>query len=240
MEEREVDVAKSETEKVELYREEFAAVLPAVEHWHKMAVQHSRIAIWCAACCGHELIKRKQEIGHGGWMKFLKALPFSDQTARNYMVLAEEWESRTGQIPNAVWNLDAKALLAGGSKTFVDLDDAQITEISDATTVAVGEKSLRQLYFDWGICKAPYHPGGNMRGEGAGRPPAPSPDEIRQTWADEWVRVVGDVYDQACRKKTWCHLTDGELAEHTQSIIRVLEELENEVDRRKKSGKGRG
>jgi hypothetical protein len=240
MEEREVDVAKSETEKVELYREEFAAVLPAVEHWHKMAVQHSRIAIWCAACCGAELTKRKKEIGHGGWMKFIKTLSFSDDTARRYMNLAEEWESRIGQIPHGVRNLESDNILAGGSRAFIDLDDAQVAEISEATTQAVGSKTLNQLYFDWGICKAPYHPGGNMRGEGAGRPPAPSPDEIRQTWADEWVRVVGDVYDQACRKKTWCHLTDGELAEHTQSIIRVLEELENEVDRRKKSGKGRG
>ena len=173
-------------------------------------------------------------------MKFVQILPFSDETARKYMDLSVEWEKRTGQIPTAGWNLDSKALLAGGSRTFMDLDDTQVAEISEATTQAVGEKTLRQLYFDWGICKAPYHPGGNMRGEGAGRPPAPSPDEIRQTWADEWVRVVGDVYDQACRKKTWCHLTDGELAEHTQSIIRVLEELDNEALRRKKSGKGRG
>jgi hypothetical protein len=239
MEEREVDVAKSETEKVELYREEFAAVLPAVEHWHKMAVQHSRIAIWCAACCGYELVKRKREIGHGGWMKFIQILSFSDETARRYMVLAEEWQNRIGQIPTAC-GISSEKLLDGVSGSTIKLSTDQVARLSEATTQAVGEKTLRQLYFDWGICKAPYHPGGNMRGEGAGRPPAPSPDEIRQTWADEWVRVVGDVYDQACRKKTWCHLTDGELAEHTQSIIRVLEELENEVDRRKKTGKGRG
>jgi hypothetical protein len=238
MEEREVDVAKSEN--VELYRQEFAAVLPAVEHWHKMAIQHSKMAIWAAAMCGAELRRLKIEVGHGGWMKFLKALPFSDDTARNYMGLAEQWESKVGQIPNAFGissDKRAKMLTSGG---VIDISAAEVAEISDATTELIGEKTLRQLYFDWGICKAPYHPGGNMRGEGAGRPPAPSPDEIRQTWADEWVRVVGDVYDQACRKKTWCHLTDGELAEHTQSIIRVLEELENEVDRRKKTGKGRG
>jgi hypothetical protein len=239
MEEREIDVAKSETEKVELYREEFAAVLPAVEHWHQLAVKHSRIAIWCAAVCGAELIKRKDEIGHGGWMKFVKALSFSHDTASRYMVLAEEWESRIGQIPHAC-GISSEKLLGGVNSSTIELNAEQIWRLTEATTQAVGEKTLRQLYFDWGICKAPYHPGGNMRGDGAGRPPAPSPDEIRQTWADEWVRVVGDVYDQACRKKTWCHLTDGELAEHTQSIIRVLEELENEVDRRKKTGKGRG
>lgn len=229
-------MAKSEN--VELYRQEFAAVLPVVEHWHKMAVRHSRIAIWCAACCGGELIKRKKEIGHGGWMKFIQVLPFSDETARKYMDLAVEWEKRTGQIPTAV-GISSEKLLEGVSGSTVELTSEQVVEISEATTQAVGEKTLRQLYFDWGICKAPYHPGGNMRGDKP-RPPAPTPDEIRQTWADEWVRVVGDVYDQACRKKTWCHLTDGELAEHTQSIIRVLEELENEADRRKRTGKGRG
>jgi hypothetical protein len=89
---------------------EFAAILPAVEQWHAMAIRHSRIAIWCAACCGHELLIRKKEIGHGGWMKFLKVLPFSDDTARRYMDLAVEWKTRTGQIPHTVRNLPCPLL----------------------------------------------------------------------------------------------------------------------------------
>ncbi len=141
---------------------EFAEILPAVERWHQMAIQHSRIAIWCAACCGQELTERKKEIGHGGWMKFLQVLPFGRTTAEKYMTLAEEWRDRTGQIPTAGGNLKP-ALLAGGSRAMLELTADQYTEIAEQTERTVGETTLRQLYFDWGICKPPYKPGGNMR-----------------------------------------------------------------------------
>jgi hypothetical protein len=71
-------------------------------------------------------------------MKFIKTLSFSDDTARRYMNLAEEWESRIGQIPHGVRNLESDNILAGGSRAFIDLDDAQVAEISEATTQAVG------------------------------------------------------------------------------------------------------
>jgi hypothetical protein len=214
-----------------VYREEFAEIIPAVERWHKMAVEHSRIAIWCAACCGHELLIRKKEIGHGGWMKFVQVLPFSDETARKYMDLATEWKDRVGQIPTAGWNLDKTNLLVGGSRAVLDITEEQFTEISNATTQAVGETTLRQLYFDWGICKAPYHPGGNMR-KGDGKPAAVPLEMIQLTWRENWNKMVPEIYDQGIRKKTWVHLEDGELREHAQSLRRVLQELDEEIKRR--------
>jgi hypothetical protein len=202
-----------------------------------MAIRHSRIAIWCAACCGQELIERKKAIGHGGWMKFLKVLPFSDETARKYMELADEWRGRTGQIPTGGWNL-TPALLAGGSRAVLDLTDDQFSEIAEQTERTVGETTLRQLYFDWGICKAPYKPGGNVRKGDKGMPPAPTPEEIRQTYADAWARMVTELAQEAHRTRSYIHLTDGELGVHRSELKRVAEELETEIARRKKSEVG--
>ena len=213
-----------------VYREEFAAIIPTVERWHLMAVRHSRLAIWCAACCGHELMLRKKEIGHGGWMKFIQVLPFSDETARKYMDLAVEWKDRVGQIPTTV-GISGGQFLEGVKNSTIELSPEQFTEITEATNQAVGETTLRQLYFDWGICKAPYHPGGNMR-KGDGKPAAVPLEMIQLTYRENWNKMVPEIYDQGIRKKTWVHLEDGELREHAQSLRRVLQELDDEIKRR--------
>jgi hypothetical protein len=223
------------TEMVQAYRVEFAEILPAVERWHAMAIEHSRIAIWCAACCGQVLIERKKEIGHGGWMKFLKVLPFSVDTAERYARLAEEWKTRTGQIPHTVRNLEP-ALLAGGSRAVLELTDDQYTEIAEQTERTVGETTLRQLYFDWGICKPPYRPGGNMRKGDKGLPPPPTTEEIRQTYADAWARMVTELAQEAHRTRSYIHLTDGELGVHKSELRRVADELDSEIKRRAKKG----
>ena len=229
------------TNKAELVlagKAEFAAILPAVERWHAMAIRHSRIAIWCAACCGQELIERKKAIGHGGWQKFIKVLPFGLTTAQKYMDLAEEWKTRTGQIPTAGGDLKAGImpnLLAGGSRAVIDLDEAQMQEIVDATNQAVGETSLRQLYFDWGICKAPYKPGGNMRKTG-GTPNTLTPEEIQLAVACEWVRMLNELTEQARRQKSHIHLDDAEIKSHRDGLMYVMGELDAEIARRAKKG----
>jgi hypothetical protein len=213
-----------------VYREEFAAIIPTVERWHQMAVRHSRIAIWCAAVCGAELIHAKKGIGHGGWMKFLQVLPFSADVAERYMGLAENWRDKIGQIPlmSGISSENRAKMLLGD---VINLTPEQFTEISEATNQAVGETTLRQLYFDWGICKAPYHPGGNMR-KGDGKPAAVPLEMIQLTWRENWNKMVPEIYDQGIRKKTWVHLEDGELREHAQSLRRVLQELDEEIKRR--------
>jgi len=213
---------------------EFAEILPAVERWHQMAIQHSRIAIWCAACCGQVLIERKKEIGHGGWMKFLKVLPFSADTAERYARLAEEWKVRTGQIPHSVRNLEP-ALLAGGSRAVLELTDDQYTEIAEQTERTVGETTLRQLYFDWGICKPPYKPGGNMRKPG-GTPNTLTPEEIQLAVACEWVRMLNELTEQARRRKSHIHLDDAEIKSHRDGLMYVMGELDAEIARRAKKG----
>ena len=223
-------------ELIEAARAEFAGILPAVERWHAMAERHSRIAIWCAACCGHELLIRKKEIGHGGWLKFIKALSFSDETARKYMDLAVEWTERVGQIPTAVGisESDRPKLLEGGTRSTLELTEDQFCEISEGIHQAVGEKTLRQLYFEWGICKEPYRAGGRM---GAGGTRAtPTAEEIRETYAAEWKRIVQDLTQQGRTDKTYLHLTDSELAVHRDGIAYALAELDGEIARRAKKG----
>ena len=228
-------------EKVEqlvVYREKFAEILPKVERLHQVAIQHSRIAIYCAACCGQELIRRKKEIGHGGWMQFLKVLPFSDQTARNYMDLAAKWQQRLGQIPNA-FGISDEMLLEGSKSSIIELSADHATEIAEATSQAVGETTLRQLYFDWGIVKAPHRPGGDVRKDKGAKMKAPTEEEIQQTYRVEWTRILEDITEHGRRQRTYVHLEDGELENHRAGLAYVVSELDDEIKRRGNAKKGR-
>jgi hypothetical protein len=216
---------------------EFAEILPAVERWHAMAIRHSRIAIWCAACCGQELIERRKGIGHGGWLKFVNVLPFGIDTARKYMELAEEWKFRTGQIPTAIGiSSENRAKLISGE--VIELQPSDILSLSEEVVGKVGETTLRQLYFDWGICKAPARPGGNVR-KGDKGVHTLTVEEIHATCAETWVRMVEELTEHGRRQKTFVHLTDGEIAAHREGLKRVLDELDAEIARRVKKGAGR-
>lgn len=58
----------------------------AVEMTGRQTLEHAREA-------GEKLIQAKKLCGHGKWLKWVeKTLPFSDQTARNYMRVAAHWE----------------------------------------------------------------------------------------------------------------------------------------------------
>jgi uncharacterized protein YidB (DUF937 family) len=182
-------------------------------------------------------MSRKKELGHGGWMKFLAVLPFSDDTARRYMDLAVEWRERTGHVPVASGPVGTK-LLEGGKHAAIDLTEDQIQEITEQVHQAVGETTLRQLYFEWGICKPPHRPGGNMRKDGAGKT-TPTEDEIHETYAREWAEIVDRLTTQGRRQRTHTLLTDGEIETHRAGLAYVIAELDDEIGRRKqKKGKG--
>lgn len=214
---------------------EFAGALPVVERWHKLAQTHSRLAIWAAACCGHELLGRKADIGHGGWMKFLKALPFSHDTARRYMDLAVAWKQRTGQSPTEI-GASGTRLLEDGKNAAIDIPEDEVKEITDHVNESVGETTLRQLYFDWGIVKAPPKPGGNVRKD---KPTAPTEAEIELTYRTEWARILEDLTEHGRRQRTYVHLEDGELENHRAGLAYVVSELDDEIKRRSNAKKGR-
>jgi hypothetical protein len=168
----------------------------------------------------------------------LKVLPFSADTAERYSKLAEEWKQRTGQIPHTcgISQESGTALLSGDSKTF-DLSDSQFREIVEHTQQAVGETTLRQLYFDWGICKPPHRPGGYVRKGEAEPRGALTQEEIYAACAGTWVRIVEDLTEHGRRQKTHIHLTDGEIEAHREGLKRVVDELDAELARRaKKAG----
>jgi hypothetical protein len=72
-------------------------------------------------------------------------------------------------------------------------------------------------------------------GKGGTRPTV-TPDEIRETYAAEWKRLVEALTQQGRRDKTHLHLTDGELEVHRAGIAYVLAELDAEISRRSKKG----
>jgi hypothetical protein len=72
-------------------------------------------------------------------------------------------------------------------------------------------------------------------GKGGTRPTV-TPDEIRETYAAEWKRLVEGLTQQGRRDKTHLHLTDGELEVHRAGIAYVLAELDAEIGRRNKKG----
>jgi hypothetical protein len=221
-------------EQLAVYREEFAEILPTVTRWHEMAVKQSRIAIWCAACCGQELIERRKAIGRGGWMKFLEVLPFSVDTAKRYIDLAVAWKERVGQIPHSA----EFAQIGAPSSKAITLNNDQFSEIYDATTRAVGEVSLRQLYFDWGICKDYSRPGGNVRNNN-NPPAAPTEEEIRQVYVVEWASILEKLTEHGRRQRTYVHLEDGELEVHRAGLAYVVSELDDEIKRRGNAKKGK-
>lgn len=220
------------------YREEFAAILPTVTKWHEMAIQHSRLAIWFAAVCGQELIAQKKKIGHGGWMKYLKVLPFSDDTARRYMETAVEWQKRIGQI-SEVCGISNPKLLGETTGSTIELSSDQYKEIAEATSKAVGDTTLRQLWFAWGIVKDYSRPGGDVRKDKTAKMKAPTEEEIQQTYRVEWTRILEDVTEHGRRQRTYVHLEDGELENHRAGLAYVVSELDDEIKRRANAKKGK-
>lgn len=115
----------------------------------------AQVSVICAAAAGAEFANLKGQCQHGEWMKVLKLLPFGKDSVYRYMKIAEELQARLSegddsfdllQLPNP------QELLDGNHSALVD-------KINKVT----GEQSLRQLYFDWGICKAPGGPTGGKR-----------------------------------------------------------------------------
>jgi hypothetical protein len=181
-------------------------------------VKHSRIAIWCAAMCGSELNRLYEEIGHGNWMKFLRCLPFSDDTARRYRELASEWketlncdpleflgsDSATSgylQIPHACGISETRRGKTAAGRV-IDLPADAIREISAKVQNAVGNRTLTQLYFDWGICSPPKKHGGPR--DGAGRPKMPTCDLANGETPKEFDGRMAAIWDKqwrACTKE---------------------------------------
>ena len=206
--------------KVELGRKhleqhpEWEGLVAAAGKWHDAAVKHSRIAIWCAAMCGSELNRMYDNFEQGEWMRFLRCLPFSDETARRYRKLANEWSEELQcspldflgknsatkgylQIPHAC-GISEKRAGKTAALAVIDLPADAIREISEKVQNAVGNKTLTQLYFDWGICTPPKKHGGAR--DGAGRPQSPTCDVANGETPKMFDARMTAVWDKRWRK----------------------------------------
>lgn len=105
----------------------------------------AKVSVICAAQAGAEFSKIKSDCPRGIWMRVLKTLPFSTETVRKYIKVAEELQARLSE-ENGGFNLlelpSPEELITGDHSDVVDLIN-QVT----------GEQTLRQLYFDWGIVR---------------------------------------------------------------------------------------
>ena len=81
---------------------------------HQSIIDSAKSCLETAKEIGGMLVEIKAEMDHGDWLPWLKNLPFSDQTARNYMRI---FEHRDDPKFKTVLNLaDAYRLLAGESE----------------------------------------------------------------------------------------------------------------------------
>lgn len=143
-----------------------------VIQYHQAAERCGHLSIWCAAMAGAEIIRKKQSLGHGnGFVAWKRALPFGETTAHNYMNLAKRLEAKLKALPES----DRAALLPQLAKTQRDASNAlQLLDLPSPMDVfdpaherisklirhVTNEQTLRQLYFDWEIVKAPAEKGG--------------------------------------------------------------------------------
>lgn len=143
-----------------------------VVRYHLAAERCGTLSVWCAAMAGAEILKKKKELGHGnGFFQWKKNLPISERTADNYVQLAKQLEARLAQLPDeerrlllpAAGRAQAEAenglsLLALPSP--MDVFNPTHERIARVVSKVTGEKTLTQLYFDWGIMKPPAQLGG--------------------------------------------------------------------------------
>ena len=136
-----------------------------VIYWHDASIKLGKLSVFCAAISGAKLNEIKADCQQGEWQRVVKDLPFSTETARVYRTLANELQER----------IDAK----GHSINLLSLPDPsellkpEYSDTVDLVREMTGDKSIRQLCFDWGILKQPKNPGGDTTGKGTEKPLPP-------------------------------------------------------------------
>jgi hypothetical protein len=204
-----------------------AVVTPADEYAARVvafevsAEQHASAAVYCAAAAGAVMIQKKAVAAHGEFLPWLEKLRLPDgryiqvRTAQNYMRLAEEMAERILSMPNTKrvsylgkGDTDGKTSVL---ELLAKLDSSKADElhrsaIAEAVREITSESNLRQLYFDWGICKKPKTLGGAR--------PGPSPDiDKAQVYGAWWAEKISELYGYAVTAKTQVHLKQIQIKE---------------------------
>lgn len=127
----------------------------AAVHWHGLVMQHERFSLEAAAKCGAVLILVRDELANrkvrGGslftkWVN--EHLPFSLETARRYMELAEGWDELSRACESSIEPLSLRAALRELSgEQEEDEEDDEPPTLADAQSIL--RKSFEKVYESW-------------------------------------------------------------------------------------------
>lgn len=186
-----------------------------ITEWDAMAKRHAEQSVQLALAIGAVLLAVKGKVPHGTFLLWVSQNcgHISERTARKYMLLAAT-AARRQELEES----------AGGAST-----DEERKELAIATTDAERhyERSLSQLYLDWGIVRRPEGWGGRRNekaaenGHAVGRPSKGSPtveeelDAAANYEPAMWASAEGAIRTVAeldARKQLFSRLEDGHLA----------------------------
>lgn len=171
--------------------------------YHSLSRAAAQDAVAYAVMAGMELAAAKAQISHGSFLPWIeKHCEFSQQTANNYMRLAERMIA-SGSFRAVVPQLtDGQVQTAGDRKALL----AAIRETADGAT-------LQQLYFDFGILKPR---GETLMGgarEGAGRPTKAEQTEREARMAYEDWKAISGPLGRYVSSRRYLYLKEAEMEE---------------------------
>ena len=163
---------------------ELLSIAPArICEWDAMARKHARDAVRLALGTGALLLEVKSRLPHGAFLAWLSTScrSVSVRTAQNYMALAEAAQRDCRALAGGP---DGDGEIIEGEATVSDAPAAPSSSVPRPSSFQIDERSLSQLYLDYGIVRRPPKWGGDRRDKAAenghtvGRPSKGSPAEV--------------------------------------------------------------
>lgn len=176
-----------------------------VVFWHDASIKLGKLSVFCAAIAGAQLNHIKEQCKQGEWQGFVKTLPFSVETARVYRRLAEDLQAR---ITDAGQTLSLLSLPDPG-----ELLKPEYADSVELVRGITGDKSMRQLCFDWDILKQPGKKGGDHGGglARANRTPEQIEEGITNAIRDNWRGLATTLNSNGLHEMTWGRLSLNEI-----------------------------
>lgn len=179
---------------VESFRseKELLAIAPArICEWDAMARKHASDAVRLALGTGALLLEVKSRLPHGAFLAWLSTScgSVSQSTAYKYMALAEAAQRECRAIEEDVGSPDRLIVESSDGST----GDGGRSDGTTGDVMSIDERSLSQLYLDYGIVRRPQKWGGSR--PNSGRPPKGSPTVEEEL--DEIANAEGLLWAQA-------------------------------------------
>ena len=147
---------------------ELLSIAPArICEWDAMARRHAADAVKLALATGALLLEVKSRLPHGAFLAWLSTScgSVSVRTAQNYMALAEAAQRDCRAIEEDVGSPDRRIAESSDGST----GDGGRSDATTGDVMSIDERSLSQLYLDYGIVRRPQKWGGAR--PNSGRPP---------------------------------------------------------------------